>query len=50
MRGRNWISGALALVFPLAGCSLALPEQPASGQDHFVRFHLVREDAGIPPS
>ena len=52
MRGRNWISGALALVltFPLAGCSLALPEQPASGQDHFVGFHLVREDAGIPPS
>lgn len=52
MRGRNWISGALALVltFPLAGCSLALLEQPASGQDHFVGFHLVREDAGIPPS
>ena len=52
MRGRNWISGglALALIFSLAGCSLAQPERPASGLDEFIGFYLVYEDAMVPPS
>ena len=52
MRGRNWISGGLALIliFSLAGCSLAQPERPASGLDEFIGFYLVYEDAMVPPS
>ena len=51
MRGRNWISGGLALIliFSLAGCSLAQPERPASGLDEFIGFYLVYEDAMVPP-
>lgn len=52
MRRGNWISGglALALIFSLAGCSLAQPERPASGLDEFIGFYLVYEDAMVPPS
>ena len=45
MRGRNWISGGLALtlIFSLAGCSLAQPEREGPEQDEFIGYHLVYE-------
>ena len=48
MRGRNWISGGLALIliFSLAGCSLAQPEKEGPEQDEFIGYYLIYGSEG----
>ena len=48
MRGRNWISGglALALILSLAGCSLAQPEKGGPEQDEFIGYYLIYGSEG----
>ena len=43
MRGRNWISGGLALVLTLslAGCSLAQPDPVGPERDEFIGYYLI---------